>query len=220
LPVPSKPFTFVNGAGNLIDATQVNADFDALYNALNPAASGLDKTNMNVAFAKDNVEPAFSGYKTLMPELSYSVGNGTFSVAGTFFFANGGGFFATPTSKIFLRYLDPADYAAGSRTTKYRLRAAIGTNAVAPAANFVFGLYPLTFVPGASGSAGTFTVGAVTAGSTVTFNAPGANSSPTPSVAEFTAPAAGRYAIGIAVSAAVAVNSQVDLLASLDVRQV
>jgi hypothetical protein len=60
LPVPSKPFTFVNGAGNLIDATQVNADFDALYNALNPAASGLDKTNMNVAFAKDNVEPAFS----------------------------------------------------------------------------------------------------------------------------------------------------------------
>lgn len=48
----NKLYTFVNGPGNLIDATQVNADLDALFTLLSGAPSGgtqgnLDYTNVS-----------------------------------------------------------------------------------------------------------------------------------------------------------------------------
>lgn len=120
-------------------------------------------------------------------------------------------------------YIQPADFAAGTRTTKLRIRADCIVNATAPAVDFTVGLYPVATWGGAAGSNPTIaTIGAVIAGSTVAYSAPAAAGPVTPPLTsgDFTAPAAGWYVLAVAVSGSQAANSQVYLHAELQVRQV
>lgn len=79
MPVPSDPFTFVNGPTQIIDATQVNARFAALYNALNPASVGIDDTNVKPGLIRQTqlaVAPQAYAYRTSV----FGVANATAAV--------------------------------------------------------------------------------------------------------------------------------------------
>lgn len=117
-------------------------------------------------------------------------------------------------------YLDPADYLAGTRTTKYRLRAYLLTNGTSVGTiTFTFGLYPITAAGGGAG-AQTVTIGTVQSGSTAAFANPATNSRIEANSGDFTAPAAGWYAIGFVVSGTTAASSRVVYGASLQMREV
>lgn len=230
MPVPSKPFTFVNGPGNLIDATQVNSDFDTLYNALNNA---LDESNiadhvltaqsMNAAFAKDVVEPAFSGWKPLIPQRGGGSGN-TSKAAGTYLLGMGNGLLDSTnffSYAINPEYIDPADLVAGSRTAQFRVRAQVLCNQQAPGITFTFGLYTLTLNSGAAGQSNMYTPSLV-AGSTVAFASPAASSSNVSASAAFSLPggAARTCVLGVTLSGSLSGNASTDLLAGLYYKQV
>jgi hypothetical protein len=120
---------------------------------------------------------------------------------------------------IVMQYLDPADYAVPGLTTKYRIRASLLTNATAPAITFTFGLYPITAVAGGANKT-KLTKGTVTTGSTVAFATQAKELRAQGVSTEFTAPAAGYYAIGIVLSGTAAVSSHELASAHLQVRNV
>lgn len=205
----SKLFTFTNGAGNLIDATQVNADLDALYTLLCGAPSGgtqgqLSKENMALAFAKDNVEPIYPQWK---PIYTISMtGLGVTTAARLITGAN----LELPFD------VDPTQFVAGSRSVKFRVRAMIGTNQVAPAANIFVAVSPMTLVPGVSGADNTWTIGA--AATQVTFTAPGASGVFTGVSGAVSLPA-GIYNLVIASNVNAAAGSRIAPRAWLEVQQ-
>jgi hypothetical protein len=89
-------------------------------------------------------------------------------------------------------YLDPDDFLATGRTTKYRTRGYVITNAVAPTATYAISLFPVATWGGASGAAPTIaTLGAAVAGSTLTFAAPALGGPTVVQMAEFDPPIAG-----------------------------
>jgi hypothetical protein len=112
-------------------------------------------------------------------------------------------------------YFDPADYAITGRTTKYRLRVTYVTNGTQSGQTATVGLYPVSSVSGAGA-----TLGVVTAGSTVAFANPAINTLSQGNSGDFTAPAAGYFAIGVATSGAFAASSQASVTVQLQVRQV
>lgn len=173
---------------------------------------------------QDDYEFGFSTYKEL-PGRSAYVPSG--QVAATLILANADGTQSVAAAAagsvpaITAFYLDPADLTANTRSNKYRVRAACHVNAVAPAANFTVGLYPVATWGGASGADPIIaTLGAVVAGSTIAFNAPAASSAGQGNSGDFTAPAAGWYALAVVVSATTAANSRVSLRAVVQNRQV
>lgn len=103
-------------------------------------------------------------------------------------------------------------------TPKFRLRATIGVNNTAPAANISFGLFPLT-TPASSGgvTVKSWTIGAEVVGSTITQNTPAANTQYQLVSATFGLPADGLYAICITNSAQTAANSYMTNSATLEV---
>lgn len=103
-------------------------------------------------------------------------------------------------------------------TPKFRLRATIGVNNTAPAANISFGLFPLT-TPASSGGATvkSWTIGSEVAGSTITQNTPTANTQYQLVSATFDLPSDGLYAICITNSAQTAANSYMTNSATLEV---
>lgn len=109
---------------------------------------------------------------------------------------------AAAGAKFSAFYLDPADFAVSGKTTVLRLRQTIITNATAPAVTFTAGLYPIATWGGAAGVEPTIaTIGAVVSGSTAAIASPAASAAATPVVStEFTFPAAGWYALGVAQS--------------------
>lgn len=113
-------------------------------------------------------------------------------------------------------YLDPADWANG-RTANLRLRCVVVTNATAPACNFTFGLYPVTALGGGA-AAVNVTFGTVVSGSTALFTTPAATSTLKVDSGDFTAPAAGDYAVGVVVSANAAANSSIAVRAQVERR--
>lgn len=118
-------------------------------------------------------------------------------------------------------YLDPADYAAGARTVKLRLRVWVVTNAVAPAINFAFALQLITGTSSAAGSPiTTITYAAAISGSSVAINAPGASSFNQAASSAFNFPAAGVYAITVASSGAPAAGATFNCHGRLEVTQV
>lgn len=104
--------------------------------------------------------------------------------------------------------LDPADWPGGV-TPKLRIRVIVSTNATAPTSTFTFGLYPVTASAGGA-AAVSVTLGAVVAGSTAVVAAPAAS---TPGVTaesgEFDCPAAGAYALGVALAPSMVASSAV-----------
>lgn len=124
------------------------------------------------------------------------------------------------TAGLAVFYLDPTAYAAGSRTTYYRIAASCVTNATAPAASFTVGMYPVTASGGANSSTVSLTLGTVVTGSTASFSTPPASSSSNQASTNFTAPAAGYYALGTTTSGSSAANSAIAISARLQVVQI
>jgi hypothetical protein len=119
-------------------------------------------------------------------------------------------------------YLDPDNWAASGRTVRYSLRGSVITNAVAPTATYAFALFPVATWGGASGAAPTAaTIGAAVAGSTTTtIVAPAAAGPSTPVTAEFDAPAAGWYVVGMVQTGAAAANANIGWTNTLFAKQV
>jgi hypothetical protein len=78
MPIPVKQYTFANGTTN--DATQVNADLDALFAWAN---GGVDNTNVGAAgFYASQILPTSAGQATFGGALPYSFNNGLIVNAG------------------------------------------------------------------------------------------------------------------------------------------
>lgn len=212
MPVPSKPFTFSDTppGTNLIKASEINANYDALYNTLNPASIGVDYSNMAAT-----VDQYFKTLRDTMAQItSGTPGAGS---ANTWLF--GFSSFVLPTaSATGIQYLDPARYPAGTRTKKLSIAGSLMVNATAPAITFQVSLYPVSAVAGGSGI-NTATLGTAVPGSSISFASPGA-SSRNHSEVEFDFPAADYYALGLATSNAVPANTAVTVLVDLQFRAV
>jgi hypothetical protein len=163
---------------------------------------------------------AFSTYKTIIAARGGAAGAGAVTGAYVVGPYNGQVPVAADFGPMAAVYLDPADFAAGSRTTKYRVQVLLATNTVSLGTmTFTFGLYPLTAVAGGAG-AETGTFGTVQSGSTVAFANPATSLLTQGNSGDFTAPAAGYYALGFATSAAPAANSRINYSVQLQMRQV
>ena len=114
-----------------------------------------------------------------------------------------------------LLYFDDADYTIASKTQKLRLRAQQVTAAVPPGTTLTVGLYPVTAI-----TATTFTIGAVVSGSTVAFVSTAASTMAQGNSGDFTVPADGYYAFGVASSGTTAVSSDNTLHYQLQTRWV
>jgi hypothetical protein len=123
------------------------------------------------------------------------------------------------SSTLPFEHIDPADFAITGRTTQFRIKASLYTNATAPAANFTFGLYPLGTLGGGAGAI-TSTLGAVVSGTTGVFTAPTASSPFFASSSGFTLASAGHYYLGVATSATIATSSHVGIKMLLQVHNV
>lgn len=218
----SKPYTFSNAT--VADATQVNSDLDTLYTLVNGNIESANITDGTIVDADMAASiPAYSTYKTLVERSGRS---STAAAAATYVIPDdaGGtmraaGDVACFTTALF--YLDPADYTAGTRATKYRLRATITVNAAAPTTNWTVGLYPVGGWGGASGAGPIITsLGVVASGSTVLFTAPSASSPATGSSGDFTPPSASWFVLAVVNSGAAAAGSVVSVNAQLQMRQV
>lgn len=170
--------------------------------------------------APDSPEAAFSTYKTLIERQGANVSGG----AATYMLPGPGSVNAqaAPTdAHPYIFYFDPADYTAGSRATKFRVRAQYLTNAVAPGTTWTVGLYPVATYGGASGAfPQVSTLSAVVAGSTVAFATPGATTRSQGNSGDFAAPAAGYYVLAIVNSGIAAAGAQYMARAQLQLRQV
>lgn len=213
------------------DATEepkIVTDLTLIQNVIN---GNLDTSNLaaNAGITAGQLaagvsEPAFTTYKDLLPE-RWTSAPGGIGIGGNIYPLGDQGLFASAlpsgvVGRVF--YLDPADWLAGSRTTKLRLRALMFTDAVAPGVTYTFGLYPVaTFGnSGANLGATIATTSAVVSGSTAVFASPAANGGTRVDSTDFAAPAAGFYFIGLTISAASAANAYVILNARLQMRQV
>ena len=103
-------------------------------------------------------------------------------------------------------------------TPKFRLRATIGVNNIAPVSNISFGLFPLTTPAGSGGvTVKSWTIGTEVVGSTITQNTPAADTQYQLVSATFGLPSDGLYAICITNSAQTAANSYLTNSATLEV---
>ena len=206
MPTYTNPQTIDTGTQR--SAAELQSNFDAIQGALN---GGLDEVNV------PNLAAAFTTWKDIVRvsgalaagagTATYVVNNGTYQVGA----ANSG--FAA-------YYLDPSDYTANSRTTRYRIRWACLVNAVNTAATLTCGLSPVTAFGGASGALPTIgSVGAAVTGSTVAFTSPLASTNTVVLSSEFNAPSAGMYVFTVALSPGLAAGSSATIFAGLEMRQ-
>jgi hypothetical protein len=131
--------------------------------------------------------------------MTVSLGGGPYIVSKYFGAAGSAG--ASTGQMIF--YLDPAAYVApAGKTLKLRVRGWTVVNTVAPAITLTVGLYPVTTIAGAGGSAPTAAIGTVVTGSTVAFASPSASTANAAVSTDFAFPTAGFYAVGVALSGA------------------
>lgn len=167
----------------------------------------IGKTALKAADGADT-EYAFSSWRVIVDKLYTGFAAGT--VAGTYLPYGGGHvILGGANSSAGMFYLDPADYASGTRTAKIRVRGTAVTNTVAPVANFTIGLYPISTFGGGSNLWPTITA-LGTATVTVAFNGGSNLAASTAYHAESTAttcPAAGYYVLAIVNSATTAANS-------------
>lgn len=195
----SLTYTDPQGSQKNIDhITQNFTDVKAFLNGSGALGGGnLTAQNTASAFAKDNVEPAFAGWK-----LAWQVTGAVIASIGaaSYYFTQSGGIQgSTVTSALApaFTWLDSADYAAGSRSTKFRVRATIATNGTAPGVTLTAGLYPVT-VGGGSGVVG-LTLGSAVTSSQATLTTPAANAATHADSSTFTPPTAGAYTLGFVI---------------------
>ena len=116
-------------------------------------------------------------------------------------------------------YFDPADWGKTGQSVKLRLDNIVITNAVAPTSSFAVGLYPVTVPTGGAAASVPVTLGTLVAGSQATVTAPAKETTTRAVTAEFAAPTAGYYAIGMIIGTAnMAASSSVALRSRLQAR--
>lgn len=180
---------------------------------------GLADASITQSKLAADVVTAFSSWKVVKANHSGTVpsgsGIGVYTVPTT-----AGGVGIVPrdaASNAF--YIDPADYAITGRTTQFRLRGHVITNAVAPASNFTLALRPVATWGGASAVAPTVaTLGVTDLLPTTAVVAPGATTTNNV-VSPAATLTAGWYVITCTTSAATAAGSVVSLHSALQVRQ-
>jgi len=180
----------------------------------------FEATDTGVIYISDGsnwheYESAFSTYKTITEReaAGSSLTAVTYVIART-------GLATAPAWDAGAFYFDPADWSAGSRTTNLRIRAAVAVNAVAPTVSFTIKLFPVQSVGGASGANATIgSVGLGPSGSSVTVTTPSASTQTAVASADFAAPSAGFYVLGVTPSGSQAANSFVAVRAELQMRQ-
>lgn len=131
-------YTYTLTAGQPENVNQLNQNLNDIRGVVN---GGLGKDNMLSSFAKANVEGAFSTFKTISDTSGYAVAS-VLSSNTTYWLWGAGGVRASnvldyPSGNIY-GYLSAGDYTADTRTTYFRLRAAVITNGVSPASTFTF----------------------------------------------------------------------------------
>jgi hypothetical protein len=172
---------------------------------------------------EDDYEYAFSTYNFWQLRGGYRFDAPT---AGTFLLpvgesaAGGTGLAITAAGAgLAVAYLDPGLATANTRTNYYNISASALVNATAPTVTFTVGLYPVSAVAGAAATL-SVTLGTVVAGSTVAFASPALDTLSHATSGDFTAPAAGFYALAVVVSGSAAASSSVAIAARVMNRQV
>lgn len=170
---------------------------------------------------EDDHDIAFSSYKTILEARPTVIGSS--AAAGTYPLGSQEAAMTAASDGIQARsifYFDPADHDASAivaRTTKLRVRAFVMTNSTAPGTTFTVGLYPVSAVTGTDPDA---TLGTVTSGSTVAVATPALSTRNQGNSGDFTAPAAGYYALAVVLAGSTAAVSVTVVRALLQMRQV
>ena len=176
-------------------------DLNSNLNAITAQTNGnLDFSNLASTVQSDYNVISWSGVQiTTLASGNYGFGPDT---AGT-------GATAVPFNvAASVLVLDPADFALGGRTAKYRVKVSLYTNAVAPGITITAGLATATIAFGASGAQPTVTALAPIGGTAATFVTPGASAKTDATSGDFTAPAAGAVVPYVGISANMAAGSQ------------
>jgi hypothetical protein len=193
-------------------ATEDQKVRDALAAIQTGVNGNLDETNL------PNLTAAFTTYKAITPTfravLNAAAAAGTYGL-GSDTIVNTG--FTTVIPMQHAIYLDPSFYNANARTTQYRMRTLIVTNATAPAVNFTPVMHQVTSIGGAATPVAQ--TSSAVAGATATVTAPTAQSLSVADSGAFTAPAASAYIFGVSTSGALAANASVVIVAQLLMRQ-
>lgn len=106
------------------------------------------------------------------------------------------------------------------RTPKCNLRTSLVANATAPAITFTVGLYKVEAAKGGEAAVELTLAGSPITGSTCAFATPAKETLTEVASGDFSAPAAGFYAIAVAVSGSAAAKSSVAIRSILQVHQV
>lgn len=199
-------------ANNAITAGKIASDAVTTAKILN--------SNVTVSKLETNARPVtvLAPWHTRHEVSGGIIAAGT--VAGTYVFSPSatGAALATTNAISSARHLigiNASDPTVPGLTTNYQLQVTLVANAVAPAMNFVFGLYPVTAVGGTLAQT-TITLGTLITNSTITFNAPGASTINGPSNSnDFTIGGTGLYVMGVVLSGTVAANSALNFNAQL-----
>ena len=175
-----------------------------IKNADVASAAAIVGSKMAAASIADDrlASPNNSVYRTVSEVIgslgiSGAVGNGSY-----FFKQDAAGVLAASTSDgsvPAVMAFDPADYAVAGKTLKLNLFTGYFGNGTAPGATFKVGLYPVSASGGAANLIN-LDLDTVVTGSQVTFTTPGANGRLSGTSGDFTAPAAGFYALCVNVS--------------------
>lgn len=200
------------GAIDFTDLRESFADFKTYINGAN-----LDGQNLASSF--------FSPYWTIQSESQVFYDNnvtgaGTYyaceaTSAGSFMILSGG----TSTRVPVLVPINTNDYTITGRSPRLRLSVITATDTTAPGINFVYGLHPISSTGGPSINF-TTTVGTAVTGSTITRNAPAANSLFRDTSGDFALPSSGVYLFGCVVSGTIAANALVGAMFNLQVHWV
>lgn len=174
---------------------------------------------------EDDYELLFSAYKETGVEQTCVTAAA--AAAGTYLLGNAANSTAVLPGNALARvysYSFPflsSSYTANTRTVQTRMRVSCLTNAVAPAANFTVGIYPVSATAGTSGNQPIVnTLGTVLASSTVLFTAPALTTASQGVTADIAMPSSGLYAVAVVISATMAAGSVVSIIARLQERQV
>lgn len=220
----SNPFTTATGGATNFFAADGKAYRLDLHD-LNSIARITDQSIYWVATAAPGTwEPAFSGYK----ELAHSFRHGVVTpgvASGILVLPNDSNASGTTVVPIDFRstafYIDPADYSAGARTVKGRVRTQVAANSITAGMSFPVGLYPVATIGGSAGNLPTVaTLGSVVSGSQTSGSTVAANTVLQSASSDFTLPAAGHYVLAVATPSTMITNACVSILAELQVRQV